>query len=107
LTDTLEEIQRRIPQEWNECVVVNAQGIVLGMLDTDGWNVDPRVTAEQVMRSGPATFRPRHSISDALNRMRKHDTQYVLVTTPEGRLIGILTRGDVERASAETVARPQ
>ena len=28
------------------------------------------------------------------------------ITTPEGRLIGILTRGDVERASAETAARP-
>lgn len=106
LTDTLEEIQRRIPQEWHECVVVNAQDIVLGILDTSGWSVDPRLTAEQAMRSGPATFRPRHSISDALMRMRRHDTQYVLVTTPEGRLIGILTRGDVEGASAETAARP-
>ena len=43
---------------WDTCVVVNKERIVLGLLREKKLSSDPAATVEQVMRSGPITFRP-------------------------------------------------
>jgi CBS domain-containing protein len=47
------------------------------------------------MRAGTSTFRPDKSVGEMLKYMnrRKHDSS--LVTTPDGRLVGLVLRADV------------
>lgn len=79
------------------CVVVNAQGIVLGMLRGAALRGDPDGTAEQVMDPGPVTFRPSAPLTRMLAWMREHDIKtFGLVTTSEGRLVGAISRADAE-----------
>lgn len=40
------------------------------------------------MRGGPATFRPDEPVEKMARRMRERGASAVLVTTPDGRLLG-------------------
>ena len=86
---------------WDRCVVVNEEGIVLGLLrEKEGENemaTDPEVPAEEAMRNGPATFRPDEPVEKMAKRMRERGASAVLVTTPEGKLVGLLYRDEAER----------
>jgi CBS domain-containing protein len=48
------------------------------------------------MRNGPATFRPNEPVGKMAKRMQDREASAVLVTTPDGRLVGLLYREDVE-----------
>jgi Mg/Co/Ni transporter MgtE len=85
--------------EWDQCVVVNEERVVLGRARLDDLGDDPNATIERVMQDGPSTFRPNvgaHEMGDYMRRRGKmSDT---LVTDPEGRLIGVVRRDDIEAA---------
>lgn len=49
------------------------------------------------MRNGPATFRPNEPVEKMAKRMQDREATAVLVTTPDGRLVGLLYRKDVEQ----------
>jgi CBS domain-containing protein len=49
------------------------------------------------MRNGPATFRPNEPVEKMLKGMHARGASAVLVTTPDGRLVGLLYREDVEQ----------
>ena len=83
----------------DRCVVVNAERIVLGVLREPELASNPEATAEEVMRSGPTTVRPDEPLVKLTERMRGRGTPAVLVTTPDGKLTGILLRDDAERAT--------
>jgi CBS domain-containing protein len=81
---------------FDRCVVVSKQGIVLGLLREKELATDPEATAEEAMRNGPATFRPDEPVEKMAKRMRDRGASAVLVTTPDGRLVGLLYRQDAE-----------
>ena len=83
---------------FDRCVVVSKQGIVLGLLREKELAADPAATAEEAMRNGPATFRPDEPVEKVAKRMRDRGASAVLVTTPDGRLVGLLYRDDAEHA---------
>ncbi len=87
--------ERARKQGWDRCVVVNAERVVLGLLRADRVS-EPEVRVEQAMRNGPATFRPNEPVRKVAERMRKRKATAVLVTTPDGRLVGLLYRDDAE-----------
>ena len=90
---------------WDTCVVVNSQRVVLGLLRKTELAGDPGATAEQVMRSGPKTFRPNLTLEELLKSMRDHDIQTnSLVTTLDGRLLGVISRADAEATMAHDSA---
>jgi Mg/Co/Ni transporter MgtE len=93
---------------WDTCVVVNPERIVLGLLRKKELEADPTTTAGQVMRLGPSTFRPNMTLPDLLQSMRDHDIQTnSLVTTLDGRLLGVISRADAEATMAhESAAEP-
>jgi Mg/Co/Ni transporter MgtE len=96
LTETIADIRRRT-EAWDTCVVVDKAGVVLGLLRKKELDADPKVTAEQVMRPGPKTFRPNVTLQELLKSMRDHEIQTnSLVTTAEGRLLGVISRADAE-----------
>lgn len=70
-------------------IVVNEQRIVLGRVRA----AEPRVanaTAEMVMEPGPATVRAHEPLAELLERMRRRNVEEMIVSTPEGVLLGIV-----------------
>ncbi len=57
--------------------------------------VDRVKRSEAGMITNPITIRPEQPVSDALDLMQKYRISGVPVTTPEGRLLGILTNRDL------------
>jgi CBS domain-containing protein len=75
--------------------------IVLGLLREKEVSLGSGATVEQVMRSGPTTFRPNVLVGKMAERMRERGARTVLVTTSGGRLVGLLYRDDAERLTHE------
>ncbi len=88
---------------WDACVVVNKERVVLGLLREKELSSDPGATVEEVMRNGPTTFRPNEPVVKMAKHMRERGARTVLVTTSDGRLVGLLYREDAERLSGEQV----
>jgi CBS domain-containing protein len=84
---------------WDVCVVVNDQRVVLGLLHKEALDSDPQTPVTAVMEAGPTTYRPNKALDAIVEYMRKNERDYVLITTPDGQLIGILYRQDAERTS--------
>jgi CBS domain-containing protein len=90
---------------FDACVVVNEQRVVLGLLRSQELDGDPNARAEQVMRAGPTTYRPDVLARETGARMHERRVDVLLVTTPDGTLVGLLRREDAERAGgAENAA---
>jgi len=70
----------------------------LGRLRASMLDCDPRLPAEDVMEPGPKTVRPNRSPGTIAAELAEKDLRWVIVTTPEGRLLGIAARADLERA---------
>ena len=79
------------------CVVVNEHRIVLGRLGPKQLASPTDFTVEAVMQPGPATVRANEPLDELLSRMAKHHVQAMIVTTPEGELLGVIRRPDEER----------
>lgn len=84
---------------FDRCVVVSEQGVVLGLIREKELATDPEATAEEAMRNGPTTFRPDEPVEKMAKRMRERGASAVLVTTPDGRLVGLMYRDDAEHAA--------
>jgi CBS domain-containing protein len=84
---------------WDRCVVVSKERVVLGLLREKELACDPEAFAEEVMRNGPATLRPNEPVGKIAKRMRERRASSVLVTSSDGRLVGLLYRDDVERVA--------
>ena len=48
------------------------------------------------MTSGSSTVRPSIGVEDLLERMRQRKLTSYLVTTPDGRLVGLVRRSELE-----------
>ena len=79
-----------------QVIVVNEPGIVLGVMRKESWDAADDALVGEVMRLGPSTVRPGSMLVPLLERMKAKETESVLVSDPEGRLIGVLDRFDGE-----------
>jgi CBS domain-containing protein len=85
---------------WDSCIVVNAQRVVVGRLRRDAFDAAGEATVEQVMEEGPTTIRASEELAGLVQRMRNRNVPSIVVTDPDGRLLGILRRPDAELALA-------
>jgi hypothetical protein len=85
----------------DECLVVNEQHIVLGRLRGTALEAAADTIAEDVMESGPTTIRPDEPLMTLGPRLRDKHVDRIIVTTPDGRLLGVAERRTAERALAE------
>lgn len=98
LTDRIGDVQKRVQAAgWTLCIVVSDSGVVLGRLRQKTLAADPESIVETVMESGPSTIRPDVLLESIMERMRKRNVDNTVVTTSDGRLVGILYRGDAEQ----------
>jgi len=79
-------------------VVVNEQRIVLGRLRAGGGaTTDGSTRVEDVMEPGPATVRAHEPLPPLLERMARRQVDEMIVTTPEGELLGVVRRSNEDR----------
>ena len=79
------------------CVVTDADDVVHGILTlSDIADGRESARAEETMQLGPTTIRPNRSIHSALKLMDDAETDFLLVTTEFGELLGILYREDAQ-----------
>jgi len=76
-------------------LVLSRTGVLLGRLRSSTLDHSPDGPAEQRMESGPSTVRPEIPADQLAQRLRDRDLATAIVTTPEGRLIGVVRRHDL------------
>jgi CBS-domain-containing membrane protein len=77
-------------------LVVADDGTLLGRLRKAGLDADPSARADQVMEAGPSTVRPDRPLAELAERLRRRGLHTAIITTPEGRLLGVVQRADME-----------
>lgn len=97
LADRLADVRERVRSAgWDTCIVVNEQRVVLGRLGRRAIAADSDESVEQAMTPGPSTVRPSIGADALLERVRARDLTSYLVTTPDGRLVGLVVRTELE-----------
>ena len=84
--------------------VLAGDGTLLGRLRKATLDGDADAAAQDVMEPGPSTVRADSKLEKLVARMRQHNLHAMVVTTPEGRLLGVVRRDDAERRLAESGA---
>src|SRR5262249_15483136 len=79
LTDRLGEVRDRVlAADWDMCIVVNDEHIVLGRLRENELNADPAAAAEAVMEAGPTTIRPNEPLAALAKRLRERQVRSII-----------------------------
>lgn len=86
---------------WDTCFVVDERRVVLGRLGRRAIRGREDVLAEQAMTHGPSTIRPSARLREVVERMQRQKLTSLPVTTSDGRLVGLLTLQNAERARRE------
>lgn len=98
LDERTRAVRARVEQtKWHLAVVVNDLGVVLGLLRRDALDRDADEVVERVMEPGPRTIRPSLALRD-IGAHITNDRDSLLVTTPDGVLLGVLTAPAPERS---------
>jgi CBS domain-containing protein len=96
--ETIGDVRRRTFEAgWDEAVVLGCDGMVVGRLRNTAWEADDRAPVEEIMEPGPTTVRPNGLLQPLVERMEKRGTNLVVVTTPQGELIGAMVRDEAKR----------
>jgi CBS domain-containing protein len=94
-----EDIARRIgASSFPFALVASGDGTVLGRLPQSLAGASSGKRADEVMQPGASTTRGDTEATTVLDRLKRDDLSYAIVTTPEGRLIGVVRRSDIEAA---------
>ena len=99
LSESLQSVRERVRAAgWDTCIVVNEERIVLGRLGRSALTSDDDAAVEQAMSEGPSTIRPDTTLETITQRLREQSLVTALVTTLDGRLVGLVRLDDAERA---------
>jgi CBS domain-containing protein len=97
-------VARERAGDWRTCIVVTDGRIVLGRMFQSDLAGDPGARVADVMRAGTSTFRPNTTAREMRRYMDRRNHDSSLVTTPDGRLVGLVLRADVVTADRREVA---
>lgn len=84
-------------------LVLSPGGVLLGRLrrsELQGRAAHDPI--ESVMEPGPSTIRPHETPGELRDRLRSSSVQTLVVTRPNGTLIGVVRRDDVPEAQPDT-----
>jgi predicted transcriptional regulator len=95
--ESIADVRDRVLAEKKDiCLVVDHDEHVLGALYGDTLNKDGASLAEDVMDGAPQTFRANEPLKNFTEERAKKDVKTVIVTTPHGRLLGVVERDELE-----------
>lgn len=84
------------------CIVVNEERVVLGRLRGSALDATDRRGVDEIMEEGPTTTRADDALEALVARMRLRHVTAIVVTDPDGRLLGVLRFDDAERALTQS-----
>jgi CBS domain-containing protein len=94
-TPAAEALRLLDTQGFGPVVVVNQAGVVMGAAHRDALaTASPEAEAGTVMRSGVSTVRPSEDAAALAHRMGHRGVTRVVVTRPDGTLIGLFFAAD-------------
>lgn len=98
LDTPIDEIADKIAASpYGFALVLTANRTLLGRLRRSKLvGVDSWTPAEEVMDPGPSTVRADLSVDELRKRLDDRDLKSALVSTPEGKLIGVVTRAALD-----------
>jgi Mg/Co/Ni transporter MgtE len=100
--ERLADVRERVRAAgWDTCVVVNEQRVVLGRLGHRALTSGADMSVDEAMTPGPRTVRPSIGTEALLERMRPQHLTSFLITTPDGRLVGLVRRAELESPGRE------
>ena len=101
LNDDFTKVRERVrSSRFETCIVINDERVVLGRLGRNAIRSDDLMTVEHAMSEGPSTVRPSLPLQELIERMVGSKQSTALVTTLDGRLVGLVQREEAERALA-------
>jgi CBS-domain-containing membrane protein len=101
--DSVEGVRERVDDSpYPFAVVISDTEIVLGRVGRSALEANAELRVEEVMEPGPSTVRPDVDLTSLVERLHKRDLHYGIVTTPEGKLMGVLRRSAAEQRLQET-----
>lgn len=102
LRDTVSSVRGAIEESpFGVGVALNDEGVVLGLVRRKALDASDDTMVEEVMREGPTTVRPSEDLAGLLERMEGAGVDAILVTSSDGKLLGILERKVGERRLEE------
>ncbi len=101
-SDRAGEVRERVAaSDYPFALVLSEQRVLLGRAPASDLESRPELTVEDVMDPGPSTVRPHKTAEGVASDLRHKDLRWSIVTTPAGRLIGVVNRTDLEAAVSE------
>jgi CBS domain-containing protein len=94
-TSQVRELIERSPYPF--ALVTSEDRTVLGRAPSSALDPDSDQPVWNVAEPGPKTFRPHASAENVAEVLADKDLRWAIITTPEGRLLGIASREDLER----------
>src|SRR6266508_352165 len=77
-------------------LVVAEDATLLGRLRRAALDGDPAARAEDVMEAGPSTVRADRPLAELADRLGSRGLRTAVVTDPDGRLLGVVARSDMQ-----------
>jgi Mg/Co/Ni transporter MgtE len=102
LGDPVGEVRERVERSpYGFGLVTTTDGTLLGRLRISAMRAAPaEASAEEVMEPGPTTVRADTAAGELAQRLADRGLTCAIVSTPEGRLIGVARRSALEAASS-------
>ena len=77
-------------------LVTSEDGTLLGRIPASTLYASPEEPVGDLAEPGPKTFRPHTSVEKVASVLTEKDLRWAIVTTAEGRLLGVASREDLE-----------
>src|SRR5262249_38600782 len=90
--------QRAEAAGWDQTVVLDDRGVLLGWLNQEALRSDPAAEVAAVMLEGPVTFRPTEGMVETAGWMDTRQLRSILVTSSDGTFLGVVRRQDLDVA---------
>jgi CBS domain-containing protein len=79
-------------------LVTGQDGMLLGRVRTSELDGATDRPVGELMELGPSTVRPHRAAGELAKRLADDDLHWAIVTTPEGKLLGVVSRRALEQA---------
>jgi Mg/Co/Ni transporter MgtE len=100
--DRVGDVRRAIEASpYTFALVTGASGMLLGRVRASELDdADDGETVGEIMELDPSTVRSHRAAGGLAEQLAEQDLRWAIVTTPEGRLLGVAWREDLEGAAA-------
>jgi Mg/Co/Ni transporter MgtE len=97
LEDNAGDVLERIAASpYGFALVLGTEGVLLGRLGRSALGSIARDAAvEAILEPGPATIRPHLTPAELHRRLQRSDVQTLVVTRPDGTLVGVVRQRDI------------